>query len=84
MQVRNQNIKVTLWDTAGQERFRTITTSYYRNAQGILLVYDITDRNSFLNMRTWVAQIHSNADINMNKILVGNKCDLIQQRVSKP
>eukprot|EP01036_Dinobryon_divergens_P023919 gene23919-32317_t len=78
--INGKRVKVQIWDTAGQERFRTITTSYYRNSQGILLVYDITDRNSFLNMRTWVAQIQSNADVNINKILVGNKCDLIQQR----
>lgn len=79
-----ESFRFIQWDTAGQERFRTITTSYYRNSQGILLVYDITDRQSFLNMRTWVAQIQSNADVNINKILVGNKCDLIQQRVSDP
>ena len=46
-----------IWDTAGQERFRTITTSYFRGAQGILLVYDVTDRNSFISIRNWVAQI---------------------------
>lgn len=70
------------WDTAGQERFRTITTSYYRNSQGVLLVYDITDRNSFVSIRSWIAQINQHADININKILLGNKCDLIGQRVS--
>lgn len=46
-----------IWDTAGQERFRTITTSYFRGAQGILLVYDVTDRNSFTSIRNWVSQI---------------------------
>ena len=46
-----------IWDTAGQERFRTITTSYFRGAQGILLVYDVTDRLTFTSLRNWVAQI---------------------------
>merc|ERR1712232_1009964 len=63
-------------DTAGQERFRTITTSYFRGAQGILLVYDVTDRGSFENIRNWVGQIQQHADLNVNKILIGNKCDV--------
>ena len=50
-------VKLQLWDTAGQERFRTMTTSYYRGSQGILLVYDITDKKSFTAIRSWVAQI---------------------------
>jgi len=79
--VDGKRIKVQVWDTAGQERFRTITTSYYRNCQGILLVYDITDRNSFNNIRTWMSQIQLHADNNVCKILLGNKCDLLQQRV---
>jgi small GTP-binding protein len=65
-----------VWDTAGQERFRTITTSYFRGAQGILLVYDITDRESFNNVETWMSEIQRNADKNVNKVLVGNKCDM--------
>lgn len=69
------------WDTAGQERFRTITNSYYRKVQGILLVYDITDKTSFLNIRSWMEQIQNHADNNVNKILIGNKFDLAQKRV---
>eukprot|EP01039_Chlorochromonas_danica_P009481 gene9481-10472_t len=79
--VDGKRLKVQVWDTAGQERFRTITTSYYRNSQGILLVYDITDRNTFNNIRNWVSQIQLHADVNVNKILIGNKCDLTRQRV---
>ena len=71
-----------IWDTAGQERFRTITTSYFRGAQGILLVYDVTDRQTFLSIRNWVAQIQMHADVNVNKILIGNKCDIDQRAVS--
>ena len=50
-------VKLQIWDTAGQERFRTMTTSYYRGSQGILLVYDITDKKSFTAIRSWIAQI---------------------------
>jgi Ras-related protein Rab-8A len=65
-----------IWDTAGQERFRTITTSYFRGAQGILLVYDVTDRGSFTSIKTWVDEIERNADKHVNKILIGNKADV--------
>lgn len=51
-----------IWDTAGQERFRTITTSYFRGAQGILLVYDVTDRKSFDSISNWVNQLEQHAD----------------------
>jgi len=57
IQLGNKRIKLQIWDTAGQERFRTITTSYFRGAQGILLVYDVTDRATFLSIRNWVQQI---------------------------
>lgn len=69
-------IKLQIWDTAGQERFRTITTSYFRGAQGILLVYDVTDRGSFDNIANWVAQIGAHADSNISKVLIANKCDV--------
>lgn len=74
-------IKLQIWDTAGQERFRTITTSYFRGAQGILLVYDVTDRGSFENIRNWVAQIQQHADLNVNKVLIGNKCDVPEAQI---
>ena len=82
VEIDGQKVKVQVWDTAGQERFRTITTSYYRSSQGILLVYDITDRNTFQNIRTWMQQINQHADVSVNKILIGNKCDLHRRRVS--
>ncbi|CAE7383175.1 rab8A [Symbiodinium microadriaticum] len=81
IQLDGKRIKLQIWDTAGQERFRTITTSYFRGAQGILLVYDVTDRQSFTSIRNWVAQIQMHADVNVNKILIGNKCDMQDQRV---
>lgn len=79
--LEGKRIKLQIWDTAGQERFRTITTSYFRGAQGILLVYDVTDRATFMSIRNWVAQIQMHADVNVNKILIGNKCDMADQRV---
>lgn len=69
-------VNLQIWDTAGQERFRTITSAYYRGAMGIVLVYDITDEASFNNVRTWVTNIDEHASQSVNKILVGNKCDM--------
>eukprot|EP00929_Paragymnodinium_shiwhaense_P096734 TRINITY_DN58431_c0_g1_i1.p1 TRINITY_DN58431_c0_g1~~TRINITY_DN58431_c0_g1_i1.p1 ORF type:complete len:211 (+),score=37.79 TRINITY_DN58431_c0_g1_i1:106-738(+) len=77
-----KRVKLQIWDTAGQERFRTITKSYFRGAQGILLVYDVTDRSSFNSVETWVEDIEKNADRHVNKILIGNKCDMDDRAVS--
>lgn len=98
------------WDTAGQERFRTITSSYYRGAHGIIvsspvnfdkgscylevkfanvfvpfialqIVYDVTDQESFSNVKQWLNEIDRFASDSVNKLLVGNKCDLTANRV---
>lgn len=69
------------WDTAGQERFRTITTAYYRGAMGILLVYDVTDEQSFQNIRNWIRNIEQHAADNVDKILIGNKCDMTNEKL---
>jgi len=74
-------IKLQIWDTAGQERFRTITASYFRGAQGIVLVYDVTDRRSFESIRNWISQTQQHADNQVNKILIGNKCDMLDEKV---
>ena len=68
-------IKLQIWDTAGQERFRTITKTYYKGAHGIILTYDVTDQDSFKNIRNWIKQIEANAQGNVKRVLVGNKCD---------
>jgi len=73
--IETSKVKLQVWDTAGQERFRTITTAYYRGAMGILLVYDVTDENSFANVRNWMRQIDQNASANVNRLLIANKCD---------
>lgn len=67
-------------DTAGQERFRTITTAYYRGAMGIMLVYDITDVKSFENIKNWIRNIEENASADVEKMLLGNKCELEEKR----
>ena len=68
-------IKLQIWDTAGQERFRTITKTYYKGAHGIILTYDVTDQDSFKNIRNWIKQIETNSQGRVKRVLVGNKCD---------
>eukprot|EP01120_Amphizonella_sp_Union-15-10_P005593 TRINITY_DN166_c0_g3_i4.p1 TRINITY_DN166_c0_g3~~TRINITY_DN166_c0_g3_i4.p1 ORF type:complete len:193 (+),score=30.24 TRINITY_DN166_c0_g3_i4:41-580(+) len=76
----NKQIKLQIWDTAGQESFRSITRSYYRGAAGALLVYDITRRDTFNNLTTWLQDTRQRANENMTIMLVGNKSDLEDQR----
>jgi len=79
---RPKRVKVTIWDTAGQERFRTLTSSYYRGAQGIILVYDVARRETFDSLSMWlqeVEQFSMGGGKEVVKLLVGNKVD--QQRV---
>merc|ERR1711959_158243 len=80
IKLEGKTIKLQIWDTAGQERFRTITSSYYRGAHGIIVVYDITDVDSFANVKQWLKEIDRYACENVNKLLVGNKCDLGSKR----
>jgi Ras-related protein Rab-1A len=81
LNIDGKTIKLQIWDTAGQERFRTITSSYYRGAQGIILVYDCTDQESFSNVKQWMGEIDRYACENVNKLLVGNKTDLVNEKV---
>ena len=77
LNINNREIKLKIWDTAGQERFRNITTQYYKGADGIVLVYDVTDDGSFEKIRDWMAQIQSNAQRDeLGLVLLGNKCDI--------
>jgi Ras-related protein Rab-18 len=82
VQVNGKMIKGSFWDTAGQERFRTLTSAYYRGAQGIILVYDITSKRTFDHLTNWLKEIEqysTNQDVIM--ILVGNKLDLAELRM---
>ena len=81
IELDGKTTKLQVWDTAGQERFRTITSSYYRGAHGIIVVYDVTDQESFNNVKQWLQEIDRYACENVDKLLVGNKCDLTDKKV---
>lgn len=76
-----KTIKLQIWDTAGQERFRTLTSSYYRGSHGIPICYDVTDKASFVHVKQWLQEVYRYACEDVNKILVGCKCDLVDKRV---
>lgn len=82
LSVGGKRYNLSIWDTAGQERFRTLTSSYYRGAHGVIVVYDVTDRESFDALPTWFNELEtftSSADV--VKIIVGNKVDKVGIRV---
>ena len=84
LNINNQEIKLKIWDTAGQERFRNITTQYYKGADGIVLVYDVTDESSYEKIRDWMEQILSNTQQEeIGLVLLGNKCDMEPRSVSE-
>ena len=80
IELDGKKIKLQIWDTAGQERFRTITTAYYRGAMGIMLVYDITNEKSFDNIKNWIRNIEEHASADVEKMILGNKCDMNDRR----
>jgi len=81
VELRGKKIKLQIWDTAGQERFHTITTSYYRGAMGIMLVYDITQPKTFDNIAKWLRNIDEHANEDVEKMILGNKCDMEDKRM---
>ncbi|CAB3360793.1 ras-related protein Rab-27A [Cloeon dipterum] len=79
---RGQRIHLQLWDTAGQERFRSLTTAFYRDSMGFLLLFDITNEQSFVSIRNWLDQLKTHAYCDdPDVILCGNKADLEDERV---
>lgn len=68
-------IKIQMWDTAGQERYRALTNNYYNGADAVIVVYDVNNRESFDNVRSWINNIIDKAKPNVQKILIGNKID---------
>ena len=71
------SVKLSIWDTAGQERFKNISSAYYRGAQGVVLVFDITDRRTFTNLDIWLAELEKHGGEKMVKVVVGNKSDQV-------
>ena len=83
--INNQTIQIKLWDTAGQERFKSLTQNLFRNAEGVLLVFDITKNETFYGLKDWISSIKKNIDsqsIFMPIIILGNKIDLEGREVS--
>lgn len=79
---REQRVQLQLWDTAGQERFRSLTTAFYRDAMGFVLVFDLTSEQSFTNVRSWIEQLRLHAYCERpDVVLLGNKADLADSRV---
>ena len=74
-------MKVQIFDTSGQERYRAVTASYYKKTDAIILVYDITEKETFHNVSAWLQDIYGKADKAVCKLIVGNKCDLLEERV---
>ena len=82
-----KDFTISLFDTSGQERYRAITRNYYKSAEGILLLYDITNRNSFESVESWIEQIKSSISGKLQSdyliILIGNKLDLVKENISE-
>ncbi len=76
-----KTVKLQIWDTAGQERFRTIISSYYRGAHGVIVVYDVTNQESFDNVKQWLTEIEKYSSTNVNIVLVGTKNDLTSKKM---
>jgi small GTP-binding protein len=82
IKVGDDNMKVMIYDTAGHDRFRQITKNLYKGAQGIMLVYDVSDKKTFENISYWMDHIKNNADVGVEIILIGNKIDITNREVS--
>ncbi|KAI9245511.1 ras family-domain-containing protein [Phascolomyces articulosus] len=80
--IADERVKLQIWDTAGQERFRSIVSSYYKGAHGIFIVYDVTNRNSFNDIKLWLRDIDKYASDDVCKLLIGNKSDMEQRQVT--
>ena len=81
IQINNQIFRIQIWDTAGQENFRSITRAYYKNSVCALVVYDISSRDSFNNVTTWIEDCKNQSPKTIFMVLVGNKSDLSDKRV---
>ena len=81
LNIDNNPIRMQIWDTSGEEKFKAIAKNFYRGAHGVLLIYDICEKNSFLDVKSWIEQIIENTDNDdIVMILCGNKCDMEKER----
>jgi small GTP-binding protein len=80
VEINKEKVKVYIFDTAGQERFRTIAKNQYKKADAIIIIYDVTDRKSFECVNDWINSIKSDVDPVMERLLIGNKIDLVNER----
>ena len=80
LMINNKSIKTQFWDTAGQEKYRAMSSAYYKNCQGAFVVYDITNRESFENLNSWLLELKEHGDKNILIFLIGNKNDLKDKR----
>ena len=79
--INNEVLNVSIWDTAGQERFKSITNAYYRGAHGVIVVFDLTRKETFLNCKNWFTEVKNSNNQNLqNLLLIGNKSDLTDLR----
>ncbi|KAH9890492.1 GTP-binding protein ypt1 [Cubamyces lactineus] len=81
IELDGKTVKLQIWDTAGQERFRTIAAAYYRGAHGIIMVYDVTEMETFTNVKGWLQEIEKYASETVKKLIIGNKSDLVERKV---
>ena len=84
--IDNKTIRIKIWDTAGQEKFQSLTKGFFRNAQGIMVVYDVTNSETYENIKYWTLSIktHMGSDINkISVIIIGNKIDSIEREVKR-
>ena len=80
LEINNEKYRIQIWDTAGQENFKSITRAYYKNSVCAIIVYDITNRESFNNINTWIDDCKSQSPKTVFFVLVGNKIDLENER----
>ena len=80
IEVDGREYKLQIWDTAGQERFKAIASLYYRDAHGIVLVYDVTSKKSFDGLQDWFKEIEEKGDHKVSTLIMGNKCDMIESQ----
>ena len=83
VKVDDIEIKLTIWDTAGQEKYRSLAQNLYKGTMGIILVFDLTNKTTFDNLRNWIRQIRKNTDENVCKLIMGNKADSPNKQVTR-